>query len=107
MKQKLSAARAVSLADAGNELPRNASGMPQDGSLFGGSLHLDTTDPEVILMMYDQPPVGMSKMEFRAKKVVEKLRSLWFKSGKIIRGFGHAKKQAPSWYEARQLYDGV
>ncbi len=57
---------------------------------------------------------GMSRMEFRARKVVEKLKSLWFKSGELIRTMSGRKKAQPrhdeddeDWIHSSDLYSGV
>ena len=36
--------------------------------------------------------VGMSRMEFRARKVAEKIKTLWFRSGELLRSMSGRRK---------------
>jgi len=71
------------------------------GSVFGteSNLALDATQPDVVVL-YEKTPAGMSKMEFRAKRLIERLRYLWFKSGEVFR----AKHQRHPAYEASDMF---
>lgn len=100
-KQK-SASRALS----GGYSPSQSTPV-QDDSMFSGS-HPNISEPDVVLMMYDEPAVGMSKAEFRAKRLVEKIRKIWFKSGKLLRGKGQKRQNdAHTWHEVSSVYDGA
>jgi serine/arginine repetitive matrix protein 2 len=66
-------------------------------SRSGGSVHT-----------YDGT-AGMSKFEFRARKMVERLKSLWFRGGEILRSFGRKKPEegVEDSNESSALYSGV
>ncbi|TKA78968.1 hypothetical protein B0A49_03739 [Cryomyces minteri] len=57
--------------------------------------------------------MGMSKCEFRAKKVVEKIKHLWFRSGELLRTLSgrsqaHTRRSEPNaWLEDSDMYSGV
>ena len=60
------------------------------------------------IFQQDGAPTGMSKTEFRAKKLVEKLRTLLYKSGEMIRNLHWTRKQQTSGCQERAgVYDGV
>lgn len=61
--------------------------LEASGSVFGDS-HVELNRPPEVVMFYEQPAVGMSKVEFRAKRVVEKLRSYWYRGGHFLRHLG-------------------
>jgi serine/arginine repetitive matrix protein 2 len=42
--------------------------------------------------VYPDGVVGMPRTEFRAKKLVERMKSLWYRSGEILRGLSGKKK---------------
>jgi len=68
--------------------------LEASGSVFGDS-HAELNRCPEVVMFYEQPAVGMSKVEFRAKRVVEKLRSYWYRGGNFLRhmgGGGHGSK---------------
>lgn len=56
-------------------------------------------------------PGGMSKTEFRARRLLEKVKMLWFRSGELIRSMSGRKKQeeAHAWIEESEIsvYSGV
>ena len=43
--------------------------------------------------LQERPPVGMSKAEFHAKRFVEKLRSLFFKSGEALKSISKSRRR--------------
>lgn len=60
------------------------------------------------IFQQDGGPTGMSKTEFRAKKLVEKLRTLLYKSGEIFRNLHWTKRQPTSGCQERAgVYDGA
>lgn len=73
------------------------------GSVFGTDSNLanEPTQPEVVIL-YEQTPAGMSKVEFRAKRIIEKLRFLWLKSGNMFRGKN--RRHPPGWYETTDIF---
>lgn len=84
---------------AGDATPSHAITSPlRDDSIFGGS-HPALDDADVVFMMHEEPAVGMSKTEFRAKKFVEKIRRLWFRLS--------TKKHPHNWREETDLYEVV
>lgn len=82
------------------------------GSVFGTDSNVaqdttqttQTTQPDVVIL-YERTPAGMSRIEFRAKRFLEKLRVLWFKSGEAFRG--KSRRHPPSWYEASDIFPGT
>lgn len=59
-------------------------------------------------MVYDDPPAGMSKFEFRMKRLLEKFRILWCRSNEAVRSMSRNRKQhPPTWYEGSDVYDGT
>lgn len=104
LKNKRSQTRVLS----GGDTPSQTISSPvQDDSLFSGS-HVNISEPDVVLMMYDEPAIGMSKAEFHAKRLVEKIRKMWYKGGKLLRGRSHNKQDAADmWHEVTSVYDGV
>jgi len=71
------------------------------GSVFGteSNLALDVTQPDVVVL-YEKTPAGMSRMEFRAKRLIERLRYFWFKSGEVFR----TKHQRHPAYDASDMF---
>ncbi|OCL14850.1 hypothetical protein AOQ84DRAFT_384426 [Glonium stellatum] len=54
--------------------------------------------------------VGMSKMEFRARKVVEKIKTLWFRSGELLRSMSGRRKpsqETRNWLHDSDVYSGT
>jgi len=103
LSRKKAHSRALSTGDPGSTQLMNT--PTQENSVFSNSL-AGMSDPDVVLMMYDEPAVGMSKTEFRTKRFLEKVRNLWFRSGKLIRGIGHGRPHPQHMYEG-SLYDGA
>ena len=99
LSRKKSHSRALSSGEAVS--PHLMNSPTQENSVFSNSL-AGMSDPDVVLMMYDEPAIGMSKTEFRAKRFLEKVRQLWFHSGKLFRGHGRPHPQ--HMYEG-SLYD--
>lgn len=77
----------ISTRDVTSTLNTTTNWLDASGSVFGDSRDELNRAPEV-LMFYEQPAVGMSRVEFRAKRVVEKIRSLWYRSGSFLRSIG-------------------
>jgi serine/arginine repetitive matrix protein 2 len=103
LKGKKSHSRALSAGDATPSTQQLMSSPPHDDSIFHGS-HPDVSDADVVLVMYDEPAIGMSKAEFRAKRLVEKIRRLWFRSGKLIRNISHSKQH--QYHDQTHMYEG-
>jgi len=99
LSRKKAHSRALSSGEAVS--PQLMNSPTQENSVFSNSL-AGMSDPDVVLMMYDEPAIGMSKTEFRAKRFLEKVRKLWFRSGKLFRGHGRPHPQ--HMYEG-SLYD--
>lgn len=72
---------------------------PTDGSVFVGS---PMAVQQQMPLEHEQPPMGMSKAEFRAKRLVEKLRCLLFKGGEKLRHLGKGKKRNEEWHTAEE-----
>jgi len=105
LKNKKSHSRALSTDDSPGSHAINS--PIQDDSMFSGS-HPNISEPDVVLMMYDEPAIGMSKTEFRAKRLVEKIRKVWFKSGKLLRGKSQrTQNDSHHWHEVNSLYEGA
>ena len=105
-KRSAAASRALSPGDSRNDIFRHPVQTRKEGSLFGGhSMEIDGHDN--VLFVYEQTTEGMSKMEFRAKSMVEKIRKLWYKSGEVIRSVSRMQKSSPRWHEGSELYAGV
>ena len=105
MKNKKSHARALSDGDTPSSQAVNS--PVQNDSMFSDS-QPNISEPDVVLMMYDEPAIGMSKTEFRAKRLVEKIRKMWFKSGKLLRGKSQKKENdSRNWHEMSSVNDGV
>lgn len=102
LKGKKSHSRALSAGDATPSTQQLMNSPTHDESLFGGS-RPDISDADVILMMYDEPAIGMSKAEFRAKRFVEKIRTLWFRSGKLFRNISQSKQHH---HNRNHMYEG-
>lgn len=54
--------------------------------------------------------VGMSRMEFRARKVAEKIKTLWFRSGELLRSMSGRRKlfqEARDWLQDSEVYSGT
>lgn len=106
LKNKKSHSRALSADETPSSHAVNHSPV-QDDSMFSRS-HPNISEPDVVLMMYDEPAIGMSKTEFRAKRLVEKIRKIWFKSGKLLRGKSQRNQNdAHNWHEVGSMYDGA
>ncbi|KAI9722437.1 MAG: hypothetical protein M1828_004804 [Chrysothrix sp. TS-e1954] len=75
----------------------------------GGSVFEDSgLGPEQHSPYDDEHPIaGMSKSEFRRKRLIEKMRALWYKSGELIKNFNRPKKQHRGMYDRRELPYGV
>lgn len=99
LSRKKAHSRALSSGEAVS--PQLMNSPTQENSVFSNSL-AGMSDPDVVLMMYDEPAIGMSKTEFRTKRFLEKVRKLWFRSGNLFRGHGRPHPQ--HMYEG-SLYD--
>lgn len=54
--------------------------------------------------------VGMSRMEFTARKVAEKIKTLWFCSGELLRSMSGRRKlsqEARDWLRDSEVYSGT
>lgn len=54
--------------------------------------------------------VGMSRMEFRARKVAEKIKTLWFRGGELLRSMSGRRKlsqEARDWLQDSEVYSGT
>lgn len=90
------ASRAISVTDHGEVSPY-APWLDNARSLSGNS-HIDPAHADVVVL-YGQPPSGMSRLEFRAKRLIEKLRIFWLKGGDVIRSLSRARAEV-------ELYEG-
>lgn len=84
-----------------NHCLQNGDGSSKD-SMFvirpGGSMHT-----------YDST-VGISRMEFRARKVAEKIKTLWFRSRELLRSISGRRKlsqEARDWLQDSEVYSGT
>ncbi|OCK86151.1 hypothetical protein K432DRAFT_438702 [Lepidopterella palustris CBS 459.81] len=86
-----------------NRSVQNGDGMSRDSrfvALTSGSMHtFDGT-------------VGMSRMEFRARKGWERIKTLWFRSGELFRSMSRRKNKTSSgetrdWLHDNDVYSGT
>ncbi|KAK5141871.1 hypothetical protein LTR04_002430 [Oleoguttula sp. CCFEE 6159] len=102
LKTRLPPISRVYSADNGSLL-RAANGSAFGDSRIGANSSAHTYDGTM----------GMSKCEFRAKKVVEKIKHLWFRSGELLRTLSgrsqaHTRRTEPNaWLEDSDMYSGV
>jgi len=105
-KRSAAASRALSPGNSRDDILRHPVQGRKEGSLFGGH-SMEINGHDNVLFVYEQTPEGMSKMEFRAKSMVEKIRKLWYKSGEVIRNVSRMQKSSPRWHDGNELYAGV
>jgi serine/arginine repetitive matrix protein 2 len=80
-----------------NHCLQNGDGSPKD-SVF-------VTRPNSSMHTYDGT-VGMSRMEFRARKVAEKIKTLWSRSGELLRSMSGRRKLS-HWLQDSEVYSGT
>lgn len=89
--------------------PPQACWLREHRSFSSLSQRTTMTHPEVVVV-YESPPAGMSKLEFRVKRVLEKFRIFWCRSGEVVRSISRTRRDRrdpPSWYEGSDVYDGT
>ncbi|KAG9677071.1 hypothetical protein KCU95_g16138, partial [Aureobasidium melanogenum] len=69
-----------------------------------GSLFDDRYTEPVTPQNYDGM-VGMGRVEFRVKRVAERLRHMWMKGGEIIRSLSHRSRHAKRQHRERDEFD--
>ncbi|KAB8360632.1 hypothetical protein FH972_024370 [Carpinus fangiana] len=57
-----------------------------------------------VILLYERPAAGMSKTEFRAKRLMEKLRVLWAKSGHLLRGKDKGRMKQGGMFDSSGAY---
>ncbi|KAF2429539.1 hypothetical protein EJ08DRAFT_650378, partial [Tothia fuscella] len=71
---------------------QESSNLRRSNSLFVPNVENQNTR-DTSPAIYPGGVVGMPKSEFRAKKLVEKMKSLWYRSGELLRSLSGKKKQ--------------
>ena len=101
LKAKRSAPGNFSASESGSDTHQS----PESNTVGPNNSRLEFEHPNIFQQHHT--PVGMSKSEFHAKKLIEKLRVFFVKTGEVLRRIHRPKQHDRGWHEGRQTYEGV